>query len=176
MNFLRDMQKATAVTKQEMSLKSVVMDYLAFINSPRPHDSDSWNEVVRNPVYSSLHSLFEKVFSASATSAPVQRILATAVLLCDLIGHVWVTRCYHKKVAKNQQVHFLLHFLHSSGSQTYFFYYNMFKTFVHSNDCIHGDPWLCFPKNLTFPQNNCQTRRSLVNDDGSLSLMMSPTV
>jgi len=61
--FLRDIQKVAAVTKQDKSLKSVVMDYLAFINSPLAHDSDSWNEVMRNPVYSTLRPLFDKIFS-----------------------------------------------------------------------------------------------------------------
>jgi len=57
------------------------MDYLAFVNSLLAHDSDSWNEVMRNLVYSTLHSLFEKIFSP-----PVSECLATAALLCALIG------------------------------------------------------------------------------------------
>ena len=30
------MEKTSAVTKQEMSLKSVLVDYLGFISTPRP--------------------------------------------------------------------------------------------------------------------------------------------
>jgi len=40
------------------------------------HDSDSWNKVVRNPVYSILLPLFEKIFSLCATSTPVEQIFS----------------------------------------------------------------------------------------------------
>jgi len=73
-----------------MSLKSVVMDYLAFVNSPHPHDSDSWNEV-RNPVYSILHPL--RRYSHLLPQLQWSKLLATAVLIMG--PNNWATRCYH---------------------------------------------------------------------------------
>jgi len=45
------------------------------------HDSDSWNEVVRNPVFSTLLPLFEKIFSLRATSTPVEQIFSYSGLI-----------------------------------------------------------------------------------------------
>ena len=52
---------------------------------------------------------------------------------------------------KNQQLYLPLHISHSLHSQTHFLLYK-FEIFVHSNDCIHGDWWLYFPKDLVFTQ------------------------
>jgi len=48
-SYEKHIERTAAVTKQEMSLKSVLMNYLGFVSTPRPHDADSWVEVSPNP-------------------------------------------------------------------------------------------------------------------------------
>jgi len=49
-----------------------------------------------SPVYSILHPVIEKYYPhLLLPRLQWCEFLATAISLCDLIGHIWVTCCYH---------------------------------------------------------------------------------
>jgi len=57
----KHIERTAAVTKQEMSLKSVLMNYLGFVSTPHPHDADPWVEVSQNPLYKTMNPLLVTV-------------------------------------------------------------------------------------------------------------------
>ena len=61
---------------EQMNLRSVVMEYLQYVTTPRTPNSDPWVEVARSDTHKVLHPLLEKVFCPPATSALVERIFS----------------------------------------------------------------------------------------------------
>ena len=84
------LRKQHFVTKQEMSHKLALMNYLGFVSTPRPHDADPWVEVAQNPLFQTMHPLFEKkIFLTPATSTPVERIFSHSGL--NLVANIIIT-------------------------------------------------------------------------------------
>lgn len=69
-----------------VSIRRLVMDYIQFASelsvSRGDNSSESlWLTVGEKKLFEPLHLLFEKVFSAPATSAPVERVFSSSGLL-----------------------------------------------------------------------------------------------
>ena len=69
-----------------VSIRRLVMDYIQVASELSVSRGDStseslWLRVAENKLFAPLHLLFEKIFSAPATSAPVERVFSSSGLL-----------------------------------------------------------------------------------------------
>ena len=87
------LRKQHFVTKQEMSHKLALMNYLGFVSTPRPHDADSWVEVSPNPCTKQWTHCLKKYFHPLAVRLQWREFLVTVGCSWGQTGHEWATGC-----------------------------------------------------------------------------------